>query len=603
VLEIPRNVFISSVLFAQTLNAVRIMLPAHFWVIWTAITSTAAICCLALVVLHAATSATPKENKGAVGLSLIRRQVGAPGAFAAMVMLAAFLGAYVTMILVWEDFAYYDNSIFINYTLKGRNYPKPIWLEQGRFFPLGWQEFNLFRHFTNTITGYHMLSIVQLVIFSWILLILDDELSIPARVVLTILALVTPSILISFSGLIFPERNVLFFLASFVLSVRRFEQTKSIAWAVAAVVCAQIMLYYKESVFLLLFGFAAGRLFLRVRNAQNGRWDHHQLWDAESALDLCFASLAVLFSVYYFAVIGIHQKYAGDRRQPPGEIFLAYIRLDFLAWLFMSVVLGRIFLILRHRAAVSPFWDGLAFGGLLYVLAYYCLGIFNAWYLAPADFIAVLYVGRFAVLSWKKMRSWYKAVASMLVFTILIQDVSLSALAVFERKNLIQAKVELARVIQTQYWNDGGNPLKLFFPFATPYVIMEFASYLSYRGVPVEDAQAEPTELSNVALATSGVAKDGPCVEWTSLRCHTVKGPDRGDLVIVLPDDEASLAEASAYRAQGKLLFSYEPRPRIPQWLHSLVRNIVGNLRMTSPIFVHKMLSDRSMDASVTQWR
>jgi hypothetical protein len=160
----------------------------------------------------------------------------------------------------------------------------------------------------------------------------------------------------------------------------------------------------------------------------------------------------------------------------------------------------------------------------------------------------------------------------MLVFTVLIQDVSLSALAVFERKNVIQAKVEVARVIQ--YWNDGGNALRLFFPFATPYVIMEFASYLSYRGVPVEGAEAAPIELNNVALATSGVAKDGPCVGWRSLRCHTVKGPDRGDLVIVLPDDEASLAEASAYRAQGELLFSYEPRPRMPQWLRSLVATL-----------------------------
>ena len=134
-------------------------------------------------------------------------------------------------------------------------------------------------------------------------------------------------------------------------------------------------------------------------------------------------------------------------------------------------------------------------------------------------------------------------------------------------------------------------------------MIMEFASYLSYRGVPVEGAEAEPNELNNVALATSGVAKDGPCVEWRSFRCHTVKGPDRGDLVIVLPDDEASLAEASAYRAQGELLFSYEPRPRMPQWLRSLVRNLVGNLRMALPIFVHKTLPDRSMDASVTLWR
>ena len=104
----------------------------------------------------------------------------------------------------------------------------------------------------------------------------------------------------------------------------------------------------------------------------------------------------------------------------------------------------------------------------LYGFAYYYLGIFNTWYLAPADLIAVLYVGRLAVLSWKKMGSWNKVMASMLIFVVLIQDLSLSALAVFERKNVIQAKVEIARVIQTHYRNDGGNALTLFLSVRNP---------------------------------------------------------------------------------------------------------------------------------------
>ena len=590
--------------FVEVLNVFRIMLAAHFLLIWTTITTAVAIC-VAWTVGQATTPRIAQAMTSPVNPTLSWRQVVSPRAVTAVTLLTAFLASYIAMTLAWEDFAFYDNSWFTLFTLKGHSIGLAIWQQQGRFFPLGYKEFNLLRHFTDTITGYHVVPIAQLLIFACILLILDDELSIAARVALAILALLTPSILISFSGLLFWERSVLFFLACFLLSVKRFEQTQSTAWAVAAAVCAQNMIYYKETAFLLLLGFAAGRLILRCRNEHHATWDHHRLWDKEGRLDLCLAGLAVLFSLYYIAVMGIHQKlqYAGDRRQPLGEILLAYTRLDFLAWLLMFVVLGRICLILRGRAAASLLWDGLAFGGVLYVLAYYYLGLFNSWYLAPADLIAVLYVGRLAILSWEKMRRWNRVVATMLLCVVLVQDVSLSALYIFERKNVIQAKVEIARVIQTQYWNDGGNALRLFFPFATPYVIMEFASYLSYRGVPVEGAEAEPTELNNVALATSGVAKDGPCVEWRSLRCHTVKGPDRGDLVIVFPDDEASLAEASAYRAQGELLFSYEPRPRIPQWLRSLVRNVVGNLRMTLPIFVHKTLPDRSMDASVTLWR
>ena len=589
-------------IYGRILYALQDTISAHFRLIWITLTTAAAIF-VAWAVDR--TAKTTNRSQSKANLYLSWRLVGTPRDVTALALLAVFLTSYSVMILVWEDFTYYDNSFFTLVTLKGHNIGAPIWQGEGRFWPLGYQEFNLLRHFTGTITGYHVLAIAQLFIFVTILLLCDDELSMAARVSLAFVALLTPSILISFTGLIFPERNVLLLLACLVLSIKRFEKTQSTPWAVAAAVCAQIMIYYKETAFLLLFGFAAGRLILRCRNGHHATWDYHRLWDKEGRLDLCLAGLAVLFSFYYIGVMGIHQKfhYAGDRRQPLGEILLAYIRLDFLAWLLMFVVLGRICLILRGRAAASPLWDGLALGGVLYILAYCYLGIFNAWYLAPADLIAVLYVGRFAVLSWKKMGSWNKAVASMLVFIVLIQDVSLSALAVFERKNVIQAKIEIARVIQTQYSNDGGNALRLFFPFATPYVIMEFASYLSYRGVPVEGAEAEPTELNNVALAASGVAKDGPCVEWSSSRCHTVKEPDRGDLVIVLPDDEASLAEVSGYRAQGELLFSYEPRPRIPQWLRSLVRNLVGNLRMTSPIFVHKMLSDRSMDASVTLWR
>ena len=186
-----------------------------------------------------------------------------------MTLLTAFLASYIAMTLAWEDFAFYDDSWFTLFTLKGHSIGLAIWQQQGRFFPLGYKEFNLLRHFTDTITGYHVFPIAQLLIFACILLILDDELSIAARVALAILALLTPSILISFSGLLFWERSVLFFLACFLLSVKRFEQTQSTAWAVAAAVCAQIMIYYKETAFLLLLGFAAGRLILRCRNGHH----------------------------------------------------------------------------------------------------------------------------------------------------------------------------------------------------------------------------------------------------------------------------------------------------------------------------------------------
>jgi hypothetical protein len=520
----------------------------------------------------------------------------------ALALLAMFLASYIAMTLVWEDFSYWDNEYFTRGTLKGHNIPVIIIPADGRFFPLGGQEFNLIRHFTDTITGYQVLPIAQLLIFFCILLILDDELSITARSALAILALLTPSVLTSFSGLIFPERNVLFFLACLVLSVKHFEQTRSIAWAVAAVVSAQIMIYYKETADLLLLGFAMGRLILRCRNGHYAGWGYYRLWEKESLLDLCFVALGVLFLLYYFAEMSIHgfnMNYAVTG-QPPAEIVLSYIRADLLPWLFVAVVLGRIYLILRHRVPPLLLWDGLAFGGVTCFLAYlYLSSIFGIYYLAPVDLIAVLYVGRFVVLSWKKMRPWGRIAALLLAFTVLLQDISVSAYAVFERKNIIHGKAELASVVETRYRNAAGKALRLFFPFTNPYTIMEFATYLDYRGVPVEGAVDEAAGLNNVVLATREIAEDGPCVYWVTVRCQAVSAPAPGDLVIVLPDDRASLAEASLYREQGELLFSYEPRPGLPHW----VRLLFDSFHIATTRYTRKTNPDRWMDGSVTTWK
>jgi hypothetical protein len=89
--------------------------------------------------------------------------------------------------VAWEAFAYYDDSVFSLITLKGHNIRLWVVPGDGRFQPLFLQEFNLVRHFTDTITGYQMILIVSLLIISVLILIIDDLISIPVRGVLIIL--------------------------------------------------------------------------------------------------------------------------------------------------------------------------------------------------------------------------------------------------------------------------------------------------------------------------------------------------------------------------------------------------------------------------------
>jgi hypothetical protein len=562
------------------------MHPHRFWTIWTT-TLGAAVVYVTSVLKRATTTPgfAAQLDSPILSPKLRNRRAGLP-----LMLLTLFLAFYIGMILVGEDFADHDDSLFILNTLKGHDFGLTIWPINGRFFPFALMEFNLVRHFTQTAVGYHVLPILQVLIFSGILILISDV-NVAASAFLTVLVLVTPSILFSFSTLGFEERNVLFFLLVLVLSIVRFEQTQSVGWAVLAVVSAQIMLYYKETSFLLVLGFVGGRLILRCIHGEDAGWKRDRLWNREARLDWCLASLAGLFLVCYFAVMGFHANlnYVYEHREPMRDIVSRYFGLDLLAWVFASVTLWRVYLILSRRVEASALWDGLAFGGTCFFLGYLYLRLYSAYYLAPTDLIAVLYLGRLVVLSWKGMQLWTRAATTMVTLAILFQTTLLSTFVVFERKNAVRAKVEMASVIERQYRQLPALPIRLFFPFGQPYSIMEFAYYLSYRNIP----------LGDIFLSARSVDKDSLCVSYRKLVCHAASRPSPGDLVIVFPDDETSFAEASMYREGGALLFSYEPRPSMPQWLYS----VVGSLPLAGAKYTHRTRPDRWMYASMTAWK
>jgi hypothetical protein len=361
------------------------------------------------------------------------------------------------------------------------------------------------------------------------------------------------------------------------------------------------MIYYKETAFLFLLTFAAGRLLMRCWNLDRAGWDLGGLRSKESCLDICFGITGLIFLLYYVAAMLPHpnSQYADLVRFRRLEVILFYMKVDLLAWLLIPAVLARVYLILKRRVAASPLWDGLALAGSVYFAAYLYLGLGSTYYPAPVNLIAVLYLGRFAVLSWGRMRLGRRVAVLALLFVLLVQNVAISALRLFERKNTIHAKAEIARVVSEQYRLGGSDARRILFPFATPYVLMEFGYYLNYRGVPVEGATPESAGPNPVRMVSSAVKGTGPCVGYRSLICQAGGRPEPGDLVIVLPDDNASLAERARYRNGGELLLSYEPRPQLPHWSQPVVtlfRAIWSSSR-------NEDTSDRRIEASVTAWK
>lgn len=319
-----------------------------FWWTWCFLTALAGICTLWLCG-HSGDQTEYENSSSGVPFALRRTTV------VTLTVLALFLAAYGASILIWEDFAWYDNSLFTVLTLRGHDIPFPIWPESGRFFPLGLQEFNLIRHFTNTVAGYHTLSILELLILAALLIVLDDYLSVAARAVLVGVALLTPSAVVSFAGLIYSERNLLLLIAFLALCIRRFKQTHSAPWAVGAVVAAQIMLYLKEPVFLFLPSFAAARIILRNWNCDDGRWSVNWLRNVENRLDLCLAVLSLTFLVYFVIAMFPYTSalYLVSNQVSPLEAVPFYVNVDVLAWVLAAVAVARFYLILRGRAETS----------------------------------------------------------------------------------------------------------------------------------------------------------------------------------------------------------------------------------------------------------
>jgi hypothetical protein len=524
-------------------------------------------------------------------------------AIAAITLALLILVGYFIVVLKWEAFANDDEAHFTLYILQGKHFGPGIWPQLGRFYPLYDEEFNLLSSFTRSVLGFHALPIAQLAIVAGIFLFLNRGIFLAARASMAIAYLLLPSTVTCFVGLIFPERNVVFWLACLLLFVRLFENSGSIAWAVAATVSAQNMLYYKETAFLLLLGFATGHLILRCRRENGHGWDWTRLRAKESRLDHCFILFALVFVLYYASVMMKHPNmaYADQMGFPLRGVILDYLRYDPLAFLFVAGALIRAWLILRGKITPSPFWDSLALGGVLIFAAYFRLKLFGPHYFAQVDLIAVLYLGRLIALSWKGSPTWRKLIVSAAGAVIVLQGVSMAAFQICERENSNQAKAKLADAILAQSESRPGRVLRLYFPFASTYTLTEFASYLTYRGLDLEgyENSKNPLPSGSVELVSNRFTKDAPCVNYRNFICHAGSAPVSGELVIQLPDDSESSVESNLYETGGEVLFTYEPRPRIRTWMMPELNYLhVASIRWRLP-----RLPDCWLHASMTLWR
>jgi hypothetical protein len=518
----------------------------------------------------------------------------------ALVALSAIVILFIAGSFVWEDFTYYDNSHFTNETLQGRSVTIQVSSAAGRFWPFGYQEFNLARHVTNSISGYHAIRVAELLAMCGVLLVLDKELRLGERTALTLLLLVTPSIVIIFSGLIYSEANVITGFVCLLWCISRFQDTGHKRWAVAAVLFAQIVLYYKETAFILVGGLAIGDMIYRCVGQGASGWRVPNFRDRMIRLDMLLTGLVVIFLLYYraamYPIFGM--GYGNESKLPLTQVILSDFRIDILAWIFIVVAVVRMVLIFRGRAQVWPLWDGLALAGLTTFAAYLYLQMASGYYLAPVDLIAVLYVGRLGCLVRDRVGYAVRWTAAGLAVLVIVQDVSLSIFRVYEAKNTIHGKAQEARAIASLYRAHPEEVKELFFPYANAFDILEFGAYLNYLGLPIEQ-EGPAARSGGIELAGRSILKEGPC-GYRTFVCHPENDPQTGQLVVILPDDPKRLDGLFPPAARESTpLITYVPGPPIPGWMGTYV----APLHVISPEFAFTGLPPGWLDGSVTLWR
>lgn len=454
----------------------------------------------------------------------------------------AFLFYYIYLILYKEDFAYHDNGQFTFFSLQGKFFGMPIWKEVGRYWPLGLQEYNIISLFSKTSFAYHLFSIFQLVVTVFIIYLILDKLNTTYKFLIILLIMVTSGFVISFFGLIFPERNLIFWLTIFILCLQKFHQNKSVIYFSGILVATQFLLYYKEPIFLLISCFASTRLIINFLTDKNSyKSNLFPKFIKDNWLDFSLIILSIIFLIQYIiATWGkVKSSYASEREgDSQFSTFINYMSVDLILCTFIVVFLGRIVFLIVRKKRPDSIWDSLALGTFFYFLAYIKLNIFRWYYIAPFDFLATLYLAKMAFPILINKQKYKNSLVIILVTAIFLQNLHYSSYAILSRKKSIDSKVQIAKFLESYIASsDKADDVNLFFPANSGYEVMEFSSFLNYKGFNILPDSKTNSQKNTLVVNTFEQYPDNLCVPFRPFKCYYNNNPKPNDLIIFLPND------------------------------------------------------------------
>jgi hypothetical protein len=476
-----------------------------------------------------------------------------------VIVFLIFLAFYIILIFYKEDFAYYDDDILTDFSVRGMNFLPPVWSAVGRFYPLADQEFNLLKFITRSPAGYHALEALQLIVLVAVLFVVLRAFQVRYRVLILIAAMVAPSFLIPFTGFVYPERNVLFWLAMMLLCLQEYSRTNARIYFMGCLVATHLALYYKETVVLFVVAYATTQLLLQFAATRRGGQISWLKFANENILSFGMLGVSAIYLMFFLVAMFPQRNfsYIKGLREPIVSVLLAYLQIDWLPLILLVVLVLRFGLFLFSNGQLDPMWDPLAVAALAYFFGVVSLRINSGYYMAPVDLFALLYLANMLLLWLSKASGLRIAVVAVVFSVVLLHDIAYSSFRMVERKGLITTKSQFADFLNGYLSAAKSRNVELFFPYSDGYRLMGLSSYLKYKGFPLQGQHVAGSENSpRLVIASRKNFNDSRCVNYRGYTCIHAESADPGALIVILPDDNVSMSDVQRVAADSDLVFS-----------------------------------------------
>jgi hypothetical protein len=509
----------------MTIARLAQLLIFHFWPLWFA--SLAGILAVAIGMYQKGWRPVAVESQ-------VEERATKPGTIP-VICFFVFLILYVVFMLWKEDFTYEDQHHWTDFSAIGVMRPTSIWLNVGRFWPIGYTEYNIISHLSRTATAYAAYSALQLLAGLWLLYKAMADVKPVIRLCMFAFLLLAPAFGADFCEITYADRNVVFALCVLIYCVTRYDRRPSLTLTIISLIAVSYALYCKEMSAALFGTFAASRILLK---ASREGWKSALRSPLEIGIVLAVACFAVQLAIVLLNGV---TKYISDNFVGRGTAAFRYLTADPLLTVFLIVFAIHVVRTLRQGKKLDLLWDTLAAGAVLHFCAVSVTGVEEDYLMGPTELVGALTLVRVVPAWWSeqpRLRPIFGVIAAVLAFISICNG----SYRLIERKNIVIQTTLLGDFL-VDYYRTPGRQSRMYMQadLTEMGLDMNFASYLWFRGIRMDRADRK-RESNTVEIAGPPPYPDDLCVDYEPFKCRHSE-LRKGDLLVHLPEELAPLPE------------------------------------------------------------